>query len=227
MNRHQNRQCQTVWTLTAVAGVILGLFTGLLVPSHAESLFRASAHHVERTGYVPNSFFTPPIPRAVGDIVTINLSESTTLSTNADLELEKTSVFNENTTNVLTQILRQVGLFDGEQRIPSATGIDNNASTVSAGSTERQTSLTDTITCQVMEVLPNGHLIVQGHKSSIFDKERQDLMITGIVNPFYLDRNSQIASSQVGNLQVMLNGKGIVSRGQNDGLWHKAMRWLY
>jgi flagellar basal body L-ring protein FlgH len=57
-------------------------------------------------------------------------------------------------------------------------------------------------------------------------KERGELVVTGIVKPYYLDRNNRISSTQVANLQILQGGKGVISRQQNDGLANKIYQFF-
>jgi flagellar L-ring protein precursor FlgH len=75
----------------------------------------------------------------------------------------------------------------------------------------------------VVQVLPNGNLMIQGRKTIAFAKEKADVYITGIVNPYFLNSENEIASQQVANMQVVVSGDGIISRTQNDSIFSKIM----
>jgi flagellar L-ring protein precursor FlgH len=110
--------------------------------------------------------------------------------------------------------------------VPSFNGMSNNNNLTTQVQSNKQVRYTDSITCQVMQVLPNGHLIIQGKKAVQMNKELSDLYVTGIVNPYYIDRNNSIKSRQVGNLQFLMAGKGVISRQQNDGVVSKLNQFF-
>jgi len=58
------------------------------------------------------------------------------------------------------------------------------------------------------------------------NKERGNLIVTGIVKPYYLDRNNQISSKQVANFQMLQAGKGVISRQQTDGIANKVYQFF-
>jgi len=91
----------------------------------------------------------------------------------------------------------------------------------------RVMSLSDTVVAQVVQVLPNGNLLVQGKKSLVNQNERVDLIISGIVDPKWINQSGEILSSQVANLQFAMNGSGTVSRGQNEGILNRAIRTIF
>lgn len=78
------------------------------------------------------------------------------------------------------------------------------------GSTSRQTVVSTTITARVVEVLPNGFLVVEGSKSIQVNDELQTVSIRGLVRPYDLSPDNVVTSDRVGLLEVKINGKGVV-----------------
>ena len=109
---------------------------------------------------------------------------------------------------------------------PNFNGLSNTNELNSRAEINRTTGLVDTITCQVVQVMPNGDLMVQGQKTVQGGKERTDLIVTGLIKPFYLNRNNQINSNMVANFQMVQGGKGIISRQQNDGIANKIYQFF-
>jgi flagellar L-ring protein precursor FlgH len=81
----------------------------------------------------------------------------------------------------------------------------------SQGTTSRDTALTTTITAQVVNVLPNGNLVVQGQKLINVNSEHQTVTVRGIVRPDDLSSTNQVASDRVAMLEVRVDGKGVVN----------------
>ena len=203
-------------------------------PAHAESLFHASADYQAQEPLAPRSIYAPPISHNVGDLVTILVNETSTSKSEASLDVSRSQTYSGQSGGVWNNLLGWAG-----QKVPFATkitdkltapSITNAANSgnnwASEGTTERKTVFTDSIACQVVQVLPNGDLMVQGQKTVMVNKERQDLMITGIVRPYYLDRYNQIKSNQVANMQLLQGGKGVLSRQQNDGIANKIYQFF-
>lgn len=216
--------------------LLAGSATQIAVPcaAHAESLFRASTTYNAQEPLKPRSLFTPPIAREVGDLITITIDDTSTLSTTSELKIKRTQTINENGSSLFNSMLGFVfgklpintSKITNALKSPSFNGLDNANDLNSKAETSRTTTVTDSITCQVVQVLPNGDLVVQGQKTVQTNKERGDLMVTGIVRPYYLDRNNQIASSKVGNFQLIQGGKGVISRQQNDGIANKIYQFF-
>jgi flagellar L-ring protein precursor FlgH len=78
------------------------------------------------------------------------------------------------------------------------------------GTTSRTSTLTTTVTTMVTDVLPNGNLVVQGHKEIMVNSERQIVTVRGIVRPDDLSPLNEVPSDRLAQLQVIVNGKGAV-----------------
>ena len=91
----------------------------------------------------------------------------------------------------------------------------------------RAVTYENTISAQVVQVLPTGNLLVQGKKATINNGEKVNIIISGIVDPRWIDRDGKIVSSRVANLQMAVVGDGTVSRSDNEGLVNKFVRFLF
>jgi flagellar L-ring protein precursor FlgH len=215
--------------------LFVGAAQALALPqANAESLFRVTAKYNSQEPLKPRSLFTPPISREVGDLVTITINETTTNMTNANLKITRSQTINQNGSgmfnNMVGFMLDKVHMGNGILKktlsAPNFDGLDNSNQQESKAESSRITNISDSITCQVVQVLPNGDLVVQGQKVLQANKERGNLMVTGIVKPYYLDRNNQISSKMVANFQLLQGGKGVISRQQNDGIANKIYQFF-
>ena len=87
------------------------------------------------------------------------------------------------------------------------------------GGTESSNTFTGAITATVIEVLPNGHLVVAGEKQIGVNENVDVLRFSGTVDPRSLQPGSVVASTQVANARVQSRGRGAQSEVQ-------AMGWL-
>lgn len=226
----KNRRIQSISTGT----LALALLLAQTLPVCAESLFRASTSYNAQAPITSRSLFTPPIARQVGDLVTIQINETTQNLVRSEIRMTKGQTIDQNGSGMFNNML---GFFLGKlpfntDRIrttleaPNFNGLSNTNELNSRAEINRTTGLVDTITCQVVQVMPNGDLMVQGQKTVQGGKERTDLIVTGLIKPFYLNRNNQINSNMVANFQMVQGGKGIISRQQNDGIANKIYQFF-
>ena len=85
----------------------------------------------------------------------------------------------------------------------------------------------DKIAVQVVQQLPNGNLSVQGKKVLVNGNERMDFIVTGVIDPRWLNVDGEIYSYNVSNLQFALSGRGTISRNQNEGIFNRFIKYLF
>jgi flagellar L-ring protein precursor FlgH len=79
------------------------------------------------------------------------------------------------------------------------------------GTTSRQTNLTTTISARVTHVLVNGNLVVEGTRNLNVNSENQVITIRGVIRPIDLDTTNTVPSARLANMELQVNGKGIVN----------------
>ncbi len=184
----------------------------------AESLFSLNA--TQNALIEPRALYSSVRARGVGDLVSIVIDEAPTMSDSGTYSTNKSSSLLENFTNAMNIIFKT--------KLKGALNGTTGDLDVSGGTqTTRTLSLSDIVVAQVVQVLPNGNLLVQGKKSLVNQNERMDLIISGIVDPKWINQQGKINSSQVANLQFAMNGAGTVSRGQNEGILNRAIRTVF
>ena len=80
-----------------------------------------------------------------------------------------------------------------------------------AGSTSRTNALTTTVSGRVVEVLPNGDMLIEATKDIGVNSEKHHIAITGIVRWNDVTAGNLVRSDRIGQLSIQLNGKGLVS----------------
>jgi flagellar L-ring protein precursor FlgH len=99
----------------------------------------------------------------------------------------------------------------------SATGALNNLAKATndtelngQGSTSRGTQLSTTLSARVTHVLPNGYLVLEGSKDVQVNSEFQQITVRGIIRPIDLSPGNVISSTQLAQLEIKIDGKGVV-----------------
>ncbi len=185
---------------------------------NAESLFSLNAS--QSTVIEPKALYSSVRARGVGDLVSIVLDEAPSMSDTGVYSTKKENSVVENFSNAFNVLFKTKlkGALDG---------VDGSLGVTGETTLSRNMQLRDTVVAQVVQVLPNGNLLVQGKKSLVNQNERVDLIISGVVDPKWINQSGQINSSQVANLQFAMNGAGTVSRGQNEGVLDRTIRTIF
>lgn len=194
------------------------LMTMFAVPTvQAESLFTLGA--TQHYQGVPRSLFGGVQARQIGDLISIVMQENISLNDNLSYSSEKSST----TVDSFSAFLNK--WFGLSVKGSDGYGGSNEVSNSATGS--RAMQLGDKIAVQVVQQLPNGNLSVQGKKTIVNGNERMDFIVTGVVDPRWLNVNGEIYSYNVSNLQFALSGRGSISRSQNEGIFNRFIRYLF
>lgn len=185
---------------------------------NAESLFRLTAQQ----GYTASakSLYSGVRATSIGDTISIVISETISSSDNLSFATDKSS----QTVDNFTQFLRDVfhlGFLKNTNNYGGSNSVESSANQ------SRNMTYSNTITAQVVQVQANGNLVVQGKKSIVSGNERVDLIVSGVVDPRWINDAGQIDSDKVANLQFGLSGRGAISRGQNEGIVNRFIRYLF
>jgi flagellar L-ring protein precursor FlgH len=171
-----------------------------------------------------NSYFTKmysdPIATAINDIVTIRVIESSTASNKASLETSKKTRIGMGIDNFLG-FEKEVNIndnFDNTSMFKSTTDNSNQGE----GESKRQSTLTAYISARVIDVMPNGNLVIEAKKEVIVNKEKQVAVLSGIIRPRDIEYNNVIASNKIADMQIKFIGKGPVTAQTRRG-W---LSWL-
>ena len=185
--------------------------------AQAESLFTLGA--TQHYQGVPRSLFGGVQARQIGDLISIIMQENITLSDNLTYSSEKSST----TVDTFTTFMNK--WFGLSLKNSDGFGGTNEVSNSAVGA--RSMALGDKIAVQVVQQLPNGNLAVQGKKTIVNGNERRDFIVTGVIDPRWLNVNGEIFSYNVSNLQFALSGRGSISRSQNEGIFNRFVRYLF
>ena len=95
--------------------------------------------------------------------------------------------------------------------LASLAGATGDTQLQGQGTTSRDSSFTATLSARVMHVLPNGYMSVEGVKELVVNAETQLVTVRGLVRPADLTPGNLIRSDRLANLEVRINGKGVVN----------------
>ena len=101
-----------------------------------------------------------------------------------------------------------------------------NAAHAADGKNNVSSALKTEISGSVIEVLPNGHLVVEAKKSQIVNRESQAVIFTGRVDPRDLDSASRVEDRYVIDREVRIEGKGVFANFNRRGRIAAFMDWL-
>ena len=149
--------------------------------------------------------------RFVGDTITVKITESTTASSKSNNKLDRSST---TTASV-----------SGLNKLPGKglVGLDLNAESANAfsgkGEAANNNIFTGNMTVTVIDVMPNGNLLVSGEKQVAIGREQEFVRVSGVVNPSFVDAFNTVESSRIADARIEYKSSGQVA----DGM---VMGWL-
>jgi flagellar L-ring protein precursor FlgH len=142
--------------------------------------------------------------RNPGDLVIIHLVDNFTAASNA--ENKQSRAFSANSS--ITNFLGKLGSNNALQNLLNGT---SSHSLDGKGASTMSSNVSVNFAAQVLEVLPNGVLVVQAARDITLGNDRQTIVLRGLVRPGDLAPDNSIPSTSVANLEVEVKGKGAVA----------------
>lgn len=180
-------------------------------------------------------FYMDTKARTVNDIVTVRVAEISTASQQVSTKTSRDSSILAGITKFLGSPL-SFGLknFWGKDDttgddIPFKPEINSSAKSSHSGSGKISGSgkLIAEVAAKVIEVMPNGNLIVEGRKEFTIDKEKRFIILSGIVRPVDIEFDNTVSSNKIADARIEYTGSGVISDKQRPGIYHRIFDWLY
>lgn len=191
--------------------IALALTAGTLFFSVAPAV---SAQSLWAEGGRYRNVFSDRKAQDVGDILTIVISESTTIS-------DTRSSSNSKSGN--TSLSAGIGIFDF-LKAASAGGSDSFKADGAAAS--RNTTNAN-VTVTVVDVQPNGNLVLEGTQSIWNNKNEHKITFKGICRPEDVTANNTIPSTKIAGATVRFDGKGPLNAKQRQGILTQIFNFLF
>jgi flagellar L-ring protein precursor FlgH len=220
--------------IATIAGLLLGTAIGLLLPTttvaQSSSLMRSDG---TVTGEPPLTLqdgswyyrrLPPPRKVELHDLVTIRVDETAQAIAEGEMETRNSSLYNAILANwVYLEGLTAVRPNEMSDGSPQIQGQLNELYRKEA-ELETGESLKFRITAKVVDIRPNGNLVLEAHKMVRNNNEVWEYSLTGICRAEDVDPNTNtILSEKVADLSIFKRERGHVRDGYRRG-WF--LRWF-
>jgi len=167
---------------------------------------------------VEESLYSDVKARRIGDVLSVIISENnsaTNTSRTTTTKQNKASAKGDATTGALG------GLFPG---VGGSLDIKNQYS--GQGGTLRNNQFTSRMSVKVVELMPNGNMVIEGTKTVEINSEIEVITLSGTVKPADVSSSNTIYSHQIANAKLTYKGKGSSQTGHRPGLLVRLLTWL-
>lgn len=166
--------------------------------------------------------------RHVGDIIIVNIVESTTATNSNSTSTSKSQSVESTLTNLLglptdmgvTNFLGTGNALDLNNSLDSSSSFSGN------GQKSKADTIQGTMAARVTEVLPSGNLVIEGHKELIVDHEKQTITLSGIVRQKDLNSDNTVDSTSIADAKIAYSGQGLLTDSNKPGWLMTLLSWI-
>ena len=214
----QNAKCRAGWRQLVRASVIFNLALLILnspTPLPAQSLWKTDSS---------KAIIADKRAGAVGDLITILVQENNTASKDNSTSTAKKSSIDASIAKFLyspagSSLLTKNGQFPA-LNLTSSQDFDGG------GKISNSEKITAKITVRVMDVLPNGNLVLEGRRSTSFAGETQEAVLRGVVRVEDIAPNNTLYSYNIADATIKYVSTGTITDNQRKGwftrVWEKV-----
>ncbi len=164
--------------------------------------------------------------RAVGDLITVKVSESISGASSAQTTLADKRALQSAAPNLLTGT-ESLAAHNPLLNLGSLINTSSQNNTAGQGNMTAGDTFTANISALVVAMTPAGDLVVKGEREVHINGETDTVRVSGIVRIEDLDSNNNVPSYKVANLHVSLAGKGLIRDKQGVGAGSRLFDWLW
>ena len=144
-----------------------------------------------------HNFYGDTVALNVGDVLTVNLQESTRARKNAETSITKDNEITLPEPNIL-----------GKNNFGIGTSLNNERDFEGTAEADQSNSLAGSITVTVTEVMPNGVLRIRGEKWLSLTNGDEYIRLTGLVRPRDIQPDNAVASNRIADARIAYGGTG-------------------
>jgi flagellar L-ring protein precursor FlgH len=169
-----------------------------------------------------DSLFADNKAYAIGDVVTVIVQEESVISNAVDHSVSKTS---DTEGEITTLDLPSVQLLPGSPT-PKAK-FSASRSFDGKGSYQLADSMDTRLTAVVVEVLPNGNLVVEGSRMRQSVNEKVIIRLSGIIRPRDVRSDNTVLSSSVAQAKIVFESDGPNHRSTQRGILDRMVDFIW
>lgn len=169
------------------------------------------------------SRYTDDVARKIGDVLTITVQEVSDMTNTSDRDMSKTTARDQ-------QFDGDIGV---EHILPNIPAVNFGAGTSYTNTFEseaentNQRSFLDNITVVVIDIMPNGNLVINGTTTRNISDDIQEIEISGIVRPSDINYDNTVNSKRIANFNIITKYKGAAAPFNRPGWLGRILDFLW
>ncbi|WP_417689760.1 flagellar basal body L-ring protein FlgH [Roseibium sp.] len=175
----------------------------------------------QKAHYSPNSlwrsgnraFFEDQRAKQVGDILTVVVTISDKAEFDNSTQRSRSDSNGAGTGGALGTAIDTLLLPAGVSA-SNLGSVNSNSNFSGQGSVDREEKLETTVAAVVLQVLPNGNLVIEGRQEVRVNFEVREMIVAGIVRPEDISSDNRIASEKIAEARIGYGGRGQITEVQ-------------
>jgi flagellar L-ring protein precursor FlgH len=164
---------------------------------------------IYQAGYTNRSLFEDRRARNVGDTLIITINEKISASKKSSSTADR-----KGSSSMDVPLL---GALSGANILRTPISGSSDSTFEGKGDSSANNAFTGTIAVTVIEVLPNGNLLVSGEKQMNINQGGEFVRFSGVVNPANVSAANSVSSTQVADARMEYKGTGYIDEAQTMG----------
>ncbi|QNI38548.1 flagellar basal body L-ring protein FlgH [Edaphobacter sp. 4G125] len=138
------------------------------------------------------------------DLISVIVDENLAASTDG-------TVKNSRASNANSQVSGLFGNLHAGNALQNLVNQNSSSGLNAQGTSATNSSLSTILGGHVVEVLPNGMLVIEAARQVEFSQQTQTIVLRGVVRPEDISQQNQIRSTAISSLELEVRGKGIIT----------------
>jgi flagellar L-ring protein precursor FlgH len=142
---------------------------------------------------------------SVGDVIMITVVQGLTSSNAGAVSTARTL----NTSSGISSLPGKINVGG----VTNLLGLNSSETLSGKSQASSATSVTTNLSGRVVAVLSSGNLVIEAERVINMSNEKQTIVLRGVVRRGDIGPNNSIASDNIGDLELEIKGKGVISDG--------------
>ena len=161
------------------------------------------------------ALYADDVARQIGDVLTIKITEDSKVDNKANRTLQKD-------TSRSTDFNGELGITTpGHNLLPRIPGFTMQAASSDSlkgtANYKDERSFVDAVTVVVVDIMPNGNLVVMGTRNRDIAGDVQNIEISGIVRPSDVAFDNTVSSDKVADFRIVSKNAGVAEPYNRQG----------